>query len=95
MKCPLLSNRPSDVQWNHIDFNIVISDGLLINPNLNKTEYTKFEIVGNHSIGVYNLKISNVEIYDKGLYRCDSEINGKPESRFINLIINSKLLYNF
>ncbi|CAG2255081.1 unnamed protein product [Mytilus edulis] len=89
LMCPLLSQLQSDVQWNHIDFKTVISDGFDINPKIfNKSEYTKFEIVGNHSIGEYNLKIRKVEIHDRGVYRCDSEIDGKPESRFIHLIIN-------
>ncbi|CAC5386758.1 unnamed protein product [Mytilus coruscus] len=90
LKCPLLSHLPSDVQWNHIDSQTVISDGFNINPKIsNKTEYTKFKIVGNTGIGEYNLKISNIEIDDKGIYRCDSEINGKPESSFFNLIVHN------
>ncbi|CAC5399470.1 unnamed protein product [Mytilus coruscus] len=89
LKCPLLSLHSPDVQWTHIDSKTVYSDGFDINPTIvSKTERTKFEIVGNHDIGEYNLKIRNIEIDDKGVYRCDSDINGKPESRFVNLILD-------
>lgn len=89
LKCPLLSQNLSDVQWIHLDSKTVYSIGMDINPKIdNMTGRTKFKIVGNHDIGEYNLKIIEIEREDKGVYRCDSEINGKPESRFIHFVVD-------
>lgn len=94
LKCPLLSQNFSDVQWIYLDSQTVYSIGIDINPKIkNRTESTKFKIVGNHDFGEYNLKIINIEIEDKGVYRCDTEINGKPESRFIHLIVDGKCFF--
>lgn len=90
LKCPLLSLHLSDVQWTHIESKTVYSDGFDINPTIfRKTGRGKFEIVGNRDIGEFNLKISNLEMDDSGIYRCDSDIKGKPESIFFNLVLYS------
>ncbi|CAC5386759.1 unnamed protein product [Mytilus coruscus] len=87
LECPLLSQNLS-AQWVFLDTEIVLSDGLQINPKINnETSSPKFKITGNPELGEYNLKINDVDIQDKGDYKCDTEINGKPMSKFFSLII--------
>lgn len=96
LKCPILSQNSSNVQWVYlnVDYKTVYSIGIEINPIIvNRKEKNKFEIVGNHDIGEYNLKIINIEREDEGVYRCDTEINGKPGLRFIHLVVNGKNLF--
>lgn len=70
---------------------MVLFDGLQINPIINNgTSNPKFEITGNYDIGEYNLKINEVDIQDIGVYKCDTEINGKPQSKFFTIVIEGK-----
>lgn len=73
-------------QWVHLDTNKVLSDGWQINPKLyNESSSPKFEITGNP--WEYNLKINDVDNKDKGNYKCDTEIDGKPLSILFTLVI--------
>ncbi|CAG2232153.1 unnamed protein product [Mytilus edulis] len=85
LKCPPLAHNIS-AQWVHLDTNKVLSDGLQIYPKLyNESSSQKFEITG-HPLE-YNLKINDVDIKDKGNYKCDTAIDGKPMSKFYSLVI--------
>ncbi|CAC5386760.1 unnamed protein product [Mytilus coruscus] len=84
LECPILSQNLS-VQWVFLETQLVISDGFQINLKMNnETSSPKFEITGFPELGEYNLKINDVDIQDKGGYKCETEING---SKFFNLVI--------
>ena len=51
------------------DFNFTIyAGGNQINPSIEHAN--RLRVVGNFSIGIYNLQIQNVSLVDEGLYRC-------------------------
>jgi hypothetical protein len=52
-----------------IDFNFTTyADSNQINPSIEHAN--RLRVVGNFSIGIYNLQIQNVSLVDEGLYRC-------------------------
>lgn len=46
--------------------NTLIANGTVVNPRL-----SSIDLVGNHTIGEYNLQLYSLTTFDAGVYRCD------------------------
>ncbi|XP_076112003.1 uncharacterized protein LOC143080162 isoform X2 [Mytilus galloprovincialis] len=79
---PFKDSRVSTLIWKRNE-NIIISDGFLINLNINEKE--RFRITGDQSIGEYNLEISNITESDLGLYWCEFQIKNTAVQRKVVL----------
>lgn len=68
---PFNDSRVFTLIWKRNE-NIIISDGYRINMDINGKE--RFRIIGDQTIGEYNLEISNITESDLGLYWCEFQI---------------------
>ncbi|VDI77604.1 Hypothetical predicted protein [Mytilus galloprovincialis] len=68
---PFKDSRVSTLIWKRNE-NIIISDGFLINTKINEAE--RFRIIGDRTVGEYNLEISKIIESDLGLYWCEFPI---------------------
>ncbi|CAC5397920.1 unnamed protein product [Mytilus coruscus] len=79
---PFIDSRVSTLIWKRNE-NIIISDGSLINNNINEKE--RFKIIGDQTIGEYNLEISSITESDLGLYWCEFQIKNTAVQRKVVL----------
>jgi hypothetical protein len=59
-----------------------------INPSIEHAN--RLRVVGNFSIGIYNLQIQNVSLVDEGLYRCIYVNNNVIHTTYIRVSLKSK-----
>jgi hypothetical protein len=75
LRCP--SSSPARKNWEKsplTDFNFTTyADGNQIDSSLEHAN--RLRVVGNFSIGIYNLQILNVSLVDEGIYRCSYTYN--------------------
>ena len=64
-----------------------------INPSLEHAN--RLRVVGNFSIGIYNLQILNVSLVDEGLYMCSYANNKISHTKEIRVSLNSKYFFFF
>ena len=62
-----------------------------INPSLEHAN--RLRVVGNFSIGIYNLQILNVSLVDEGLYRCSYTNNNTTHTKGIQVSLKSKYFF--
>lgn len=60
--------------------------------NKNIKTYDRLLVVGDHTAGVYNLKISNIQTEDAGQYKCHSIKNGAAVEATFKLSIIGNML---
>jgi hypothetical protein len=71
------------------DFNFTIyAGGNQINPSIEHAN--RLRVVGNFSIGIYNLQIQNVSLVDEGIYRCRYVNNNVIHLKYIRVSLKSK-----
>lgn len=86
LACPFKSDPTKSIDWSGPPNLIKLSIKLDINPNLPDAQRSRLSIsVGSN--GEYNLKISNIQLHDEGLYRCNGVTGGSLVSEDFNLII--------
>ena len=71
LKCPLrIDERYARYTWSKRDgrYRTILTENQFVNPTLEYAD--KLSVVGNHSIGEYNLQIINVTNTDAGYYEC-------------------------
>jgi hypothetical protein len=81
LKCPLSSSNrtiwkkspPTDCRFTKY------TQENKINPSIEHAD--RLRVVGNFSIGIYNLQILNVSLVDEGLYRCSYSNNNTKDIR--------------
>lgn len=95
MKCPFSSKSKSVIWFGPGDGKLttfVVGDKI----NKNIRNYDRLRVVGDHTVGEYNLQILNISTEDAGLYKCHSIQNGTAvEATFKLSIIGKVLLYKF
>ena len=64
------------------------ADGSQINPSIEHAN--RLRVVGNFSIGIYNLQILNVSLVDEGIYKCSYTNNDISHSKDIRVSLKSK-----
>ena len=75
------------------DFKLTIyADGNQIDPSLEHAN--RLRVVGNFSIGIYNLQILNISLVDEGLYRCSYTNNNTSHTKGIRVSLKSKFFFN-
>jgi hypothetical protein len=71
------------------DFHLTTyADDNQINPSIEHAN--RLRVVGNFSIGIYNLQIQNVSLVDEGLYRCEYVNNNVIHTKYIRVSLKSK-----
>jgi hypothetical protein len=71
------------------DFNLTqYTSGNQINPSIEHAN--RLRVVGNFSIGIYNLQIQNVSLVDEGIYRCTYIHNDIDHLKEIRVSLKSK-----
>ena len=71
------------------DFNFTLyASGNQIDPSIEHAN--RLRVVGNFSIGIYNLQIQNVSLVDEGIYRCEYVNNNVIRSKYIIVSLKSK-----
>ena len=97
LKCPLSSsNRTIWKKSALTDLNFTTyADGYQIDPSLEHAN--RLRVVGNFSIGIYNLQILNVSLVDEGLYRCSYTYNKISHTKDIRVSLKRSkyYFYNF
>jgi hypothetical protein len=92
LKCS--TSFSTDKRWEKsalTDFNLTTyADDNQINPSLEHAN--RLRVVGNFSIGIYNLQILNVSLADEGLYRCSYKNNKNSYTKKIR--VKSKYFFN-
>jgi hypothetical protein len=74
------------------DFNFTTyADGNQIDPSLEHAN--RISVVGNFSIGIYNLQILNVSLVDEGLYRCSNTYNKISHTKEIRVSLKRSKYY--
>ena len=75
------------------DFNFTTyADGIQIDPSIEHAN--RLRVVGNFSIGIYNLQILNVSLVDEGMYRCSHTYNNSYTIRqYIEIRVSLKSKY--
>jgi hypothetical protein len=90
LRCP--SSSPTPKKWDKsplTGFNFTTyADGNRIYPSLEHAN--RLRVVGNFSIGIYNLQILNVSLVDEGLYRCSYTYNNITHTKDIRVSLKSK-----
>ena len=93
LRCP--SSSPTRKNWVKsplTDFNFTTyADGNQIDPSLEHAN--RLRVVGNFSIGIYNLQILNVSLVDEGLYRCTYTNNKISHTKDIPVSLKSKYFF--
>jgi magnesium-transporting ATPase (P-type) len=90
LKCPLSSSNrtiwkkspPTDCHFTKY------TQENKINPSIEHAD--RLRVVGNFSIGIYNLQILNVSLVDEGLYRCSYSNNNISHTKEIRVSLKSK-----
>ena len=95
LKCPPSSSTYKRWEKSALtDFNFTqYAENNQINPSLEHTN--RLRVVGNFSIGIYNLQILNVSLVDEGLYRCSYANNKISHTKEIRVSLNSKYFFFF
>lgn len=73
LKCPYKANKGSNLNWFKLSESTseVYSENDWINKfSLTRDVYERLTVTGNHTIGEYNLNISDVKKSDQGVYEC-------------------------
>ncbi|XP_063416793.1 limbic system-associated membrane protein-like [Mytilus trossulus] len=84
--CPFKADPANSIRWSGPPNLITLSIGLAINPNLPDAQRSRLSIsIGSN--GEYNLKISNIQLHDEGVYRCNGVTGGSLVSEDFHLII--------
>ncbi|XP_071173687.1 uncharacterized protein [Mytilus edulis] len=86
---PFKDSRVSTLIWKRNDNNI-ISDGSLINTKINEIE--RFRIIGDRTVGEYNLEISNITESDLGLYWYEFQIRNTAVQNKVVLKIADNII---
>ena len=93
LKCP--PNSSTYERWEKsalTDFNFTLyAEDNQINPSLEHAN--RLRVVGNFSIGIYNLQILNVSLVDEGLYRCSYTNNKINHTKGIRVSLKSKYFF--
>ena len=83
--CPVIQVGNSSIIWYGPPAgNALIANGTLVNPRL-----SSIAIIGNHSIGEYNLQLHSLTTFDAGMYRCDMIHNGSERSQGFRLTLSN------
>jgi hypothetical protein len=70
---------------------LTTADGNHIDPSLEHAN--RLRVVGNFSIGIYNLQILNVSLVDEGLHRCSYTNNNTSHTKGIRVSLKSKFFF--
>ena len=93
LRCP--SSSPTRKNWKKsplTDFNFTTyADGNQIDPSLEHAN--RLRVVGNFSIGIYNLQILNVSLVDEGIYRCSYTHNTIGHTKDISVSLKRSKYY--
>ena len=93
LKCPPSSSKHTLWEKSPLtDFKITAyAEDNQINPSLEHAN--RLRVVGNFSIGIYNLQILNVSLVDEGIYRCSYENNNTSHTKGIRVSLKSKYFF--
>ena len=93
LRCP--SSFSTYKRWGKsalTDFNFTTySEDNQINPSLEHAN--RLRVVGNFSIGIYNLQILNVSLVDEGIYRCSYVYNKISHTKDIRVSLKRSKYY--
>lgn len=91
MVCPFASKSKSVIWFGPGDGKVTtFAVGNKINTDIKS--YDRLRVIGDHTEGVYNLQILNIQAEDDGQYKCHSIKNGTAVESIIKLSIIGKML---
>ena len=83
--CPVMQLGNSSIIWyGPPNGNTLIANGTEVNPRL-----SSIAIVGNHTIGEYNLQLYSLTTFDAGVYRCDMIHKGSERFQGFRLMFSN------
>ena len=83
--CPDIQEENSSIIWyGPPDARTVYANGTEVNPRL-----SSIDVIGNHTIGEYNLQLYSVTTFDAGVYRCDMIHEGSERSQGFRLTLSN------
>ena len=95
LRCPASSSNHTTWQKSPLTHNYftVYADNSNIDPSIEHAN--RVRVVGNFSIGIYNLQILNVSLVDEGIYKCSYTNNDSGHSKTIRVSLKSKYYLTF
>ncbi|CAC5384797.1 LINGO [Mytilus coruscus] len=92
--CPFKADPAKSIKWSGPPNLIILSIGLDINHNLPDAQRSRLSISCGIN-GEYNLNIANIQLRDKGGYRCTRVSGGSLASEDLNLLIKEVKLSTY
>jgi hypothetical protein len=84
--CPIMQEGNSSIIWyGPPDARTVYVNGTEVNPRLSSVD-----VVGNHTIGEYNLQLYSLTTFDAGVYSCDMIHEGGERFQGFRLTLSNQ-----